>query len=908
MYNICRAFTLYNDSALPGNTEANQGEYVSFGYYDGISVSRNLFEDVNGKYTFNFLWTYCDNMSDKADGTYLSQIVYAFRTDENEEYESDFWKNDDDSEYPFMFFSFVQLKNKKPDNLEKLPRFERELNKIYGSRRCKIITYLTLDSSDLILVIRRKEYETGAGIIDDFHSGQERNLFKKYMDCNIGYCYTVASIDRAFLNCKEKVKALTGKVANVQIYMIEQMPNSIQAIYNELKDMIDTYGVTKPTGIPVLGCNDEVLILENVPWNEFLIHYIDNDGCLNHSSKIYADNLVEVTTIIGTRRNNQNPKNVENPENPEKPADNTTQFGTCKNLLNNFRAVAEYYPNIRKSVTQILCSLRKFENEHFPPYLYSSLIHSVDMMVDILQEAVANGLKDNATEYFFQCQKALYLSIQNAAKVDRQFTQTPDFDMRMYDVPVKLVMFFIAYINAIKEYLSKAGEVREEETHRYEFLLCPAGSYTTQVTELFQLISEKNRMFLVEIPEHQIYNVKLMLIMLGHEVAHIVGKEIRNRSGRKEKAIGITAKIVVSYMKNALETWENHKWKDCIEYVCKSKSDTVWEEIEAEITDSLKKFLDEDYLRGYLNKEYHENGNTTAIGDKIERLIRRGEYSTELAYLLAKGLQQLLENESDKIWERIKYRCENYLNASDKSDFQTNQYRLQEKIHEITRKIVIGDQIDAEVFSAINTIGMMMNVFSESFADLTVVQITEMSWQDYICAAITCQKQQSFQFDTTKDSEWLLRMGLVVACMDHPEDGGESGEWDIQEFENDNTSEEDKVRTALYNFVKTYFYEDEEADTESLNDSKPKEIISGLSVLYNADILREMLKYLIDCKCKLKKSFEDNRETLDMIRKMYQLFGKNCKVQDELLKMQKYIDAYVSNAPKEGECEDGRTE
>lgn len=45
-----------------------------------------------------------------------------------------------------------------------------------------------------------------------------------------------------------------------------------------------------------------------------------------------------------------------------------------------------------------------------------------------------------------------------------------------------------------------------------------------------------------------------------------------------------------------------------------------------------------------------------------------------------------------------------------------------------------------------------------------------------------------------------------------------------------------------------------------------------------------------------------------MIRKMYQLFGKNCKVQDELLKMQKYIDAYVSNAPKEGECEDGRTE
>ena len=196
--------------------------------------------------------------------------------------------------------------------------------------------------------------------------------------------------------------------------------------------------------------------------------------------------------------------------------------------------------------------------------------------------------------------------------------------MRMYDVPVKLVMFFIAYINAIKEYLSKAGEVREEETHRYEFLLCPAGSYTTQVTELFQLISEKNRMFLVEIPEHQIYNVKLMLIMLGHEVAHIVGKEIRNRSGRKEKAIGITAKIVVSYMKNALETWENHKWKDCIEYVCKSKSDTVWEEIETEIADSLKKFLNEDYLRGYLNKENRKIDQKRGIQHRISLSSGKG--------------------------------------------------------------------------------------------------------------------------------------------------------------------------------------------------------------------------------------------------------------------------------------------
>lgn len=84
----------------------------------------------------------------------------------------------------------------------------------------------------------------------------------------------------------------------------------------------------------------------------------------------------------------------------------------------------------------------------------------------------------------------------------------------------------------------------------------------------------------------------------------------------------------------------------------------------------------------------------------------------------------------------------------------------------------------------------------------------------------------------------------------------------------------------------------------SSNSNKPREITSGLSVLYNADILKEMLRYLMECKRMLKDSFESNGEMLDRIRKMYQLFGKKCNVQDELIKMQGYIDAYVSNVSK----------
>ena len=186
------------------------------------------------------------------------------------------------------------------------------------------------------------------------------------------------------------------------------------------------------------------------------------------------------------------------------------------------------------------------------------------------------------------------------------------------------------------------------------FYFVRRGVYSTQVSELFRMISENNRMFLVEIPEHQIYNIKLMLIMLGHEVAHVVGKEIRKREERKEKAIYISAKIVTTYMKNALRTWKNHKWKECIAYVC--SSDVLWQEIENEIVDKLQQFLEPDFLREYLGKDYRKTGDEKAINYKIERLISRSEYSTELSYLLAKGLQWTLESEGDKLWERIRIR------------------------------------------------------------------------------------------------------------------------------------------------------------------------------------------------------------------------------------------------------------
>lgn len=377
--------------------------------------------------------------------------------------------------------------------------------------------------------------------------------------------------------------------------------------------------------------------------------------------------------------------------------------------------------------------------------------------------------------------------------------------------------------------------------------------------------------------------------MLGHEVAHIVGKKVRNREKRKEAAIVISSKIVATYIKNAIKTWGDDIWKEYMKYVCDSEN--VWDEIENEISEKLKEFLNGDVLKKFFEKEYSEFGDYDRIRSSVEQLKKRSEYGAELAYLLAKGIREILNN-SNELWERIKIRTENRLNVDEKLGQYEIQLKLQKKIYEITEKIVSNDSINSETFNAINTITIMMNVFSETFADLVVVLLTGMSCEDYIDSAITCQNQQNFDMNTTKNTVWLMRLGLVVGCMDLEQD------WNIEELKMNHQEEHlknvnEKVTNAVYNFVKTHFYVDHGKNSVV---NKEKIMTSSMDILYDDKILDKMSCYLIECKKMIVDTFNnrENNKNLEKIRNIYKLFDTNSDIQKKLLNMQEYIDAYIS--------------
>lgn len=139
--------------------------------------------------------------------------------------------------------------------------------------------------------------------------------------------------------------------------------------------------------------------------------------------------------------------------------------------------------------------------------------------------------EDVFSNYYYDFMNGMKLCTQNFTKPDRVYSLITDFNMRYFDVPSKLVTLYSAYIYYLKNALNSHPKFQ------YEFLVCPGVNNKTQVKELMPRESPTQRLFFVEIPEQQVYYPKRMLIILGHETAHFVGRNLRLRKERLQALI-----------------------------------------------------------------------------------------------------------------------------------------------------------------------------------------------------------------------------------------------------------------------------------------------------------------------------------------------------------------------------------
>lgn len=871
MRNIVRPFTLYSDF-LPAGKESRAWEYLAFGYFDGVNVGDNLFED--GEWDFGKMWQHSEKEKEALDGSYTEQTIFGFRTEEQEDgADARFWNSVESDQYPFLFFILLQ-DELFGDDLSELCKERSRLEKdLSANEEVIAVSYLTLDSSDLLLVLACKEYALGVRLIDSFHTGKENSVL-----CNSGwklcYSYTVSSVKKSFLNDTSRVNALKEILDSAYIHVIEKYPGSIEKIYRDIVGQCPK-DVEKKA---VLGCNDDLIILKDVPWSFFLKMYQDNIGVLNHSCRVYQENIIGVTTIIGEKEEKRVIREG------RACSDFYTMSGKLRNECRKLRLDHDSSRGrvVRKELLSVLNSLEKYEKAPFHDYIFVSALRPMEMLIEMIKEA---DKEDDADKYdfFYDFLTSFNMYTQNSVRSDRQFTEVPDFNIRIYDIPAKMNALYNAVIYDLKSLLNGSG--CSEEKHAYEFLTCPGVANDMQVREVYPELLKNKRLFLVDMPEKQVYSPKLMFIMLTHEISHFVGRKIRERDFRYKCVVRMVSDIITGYYYQNLSEYVGDQahfnkitqTEDGVSYWQVFRDQTV-KQLECYMQwENSDEFIGMRFSQESLDEEAREWWK--------ERVELYGSHSDMLISLMADHLCRVCQ-EQDLFTYLTK---REYLYQLQKEGKRETARIEEEKLKAVFEKwswefCEISDWNPSD-WGARSILQNLMYLLKECFADLGAVMILQLSVKEYLEAILSNARDQGVSVDVlVRQKADMIRGALVCLCMVNQEENCPQ-RWtfddvfDVTEEEGDIAGLAAAVWTEMSIYAEDY-------------EKEPWEIGAETYILYSAPVLLNALHYLVTCRKNFELHLkEDIRQIQKQILDMFGIFSGE-SVEHVIVAIRKYIDNY----------------
>lgn len=877
MKNICRPFTVYSDF-LPPAKESRDWQYLSFGYFDGVNVGHNLFE--SGDWDLEKMWHYTETQKAHLNGSFTEQTIFGFRAEEDEDGKDEkFWEAAKGEEYPFLFLVLLQDEH-RGEELTALWRSRTRLETTLSLQEgVNAISYLTLDSSDLLLVLACREYSIGAELIDSFHTGNKNTALCEN-GWNLCYSYTIPSVRKDFLNSSKKIAGVKGILDSVYIHVIEKWTGSIENVYRELYNRWPE-GTEKKA---VLGCNDDLIVMKKVPWSLFLTFYQDNTGLLNHSCCVYQDNIVGVTTILGEK---EKQRNVAGKRERQYGDDAVTLSSIlrkeCKGL--ELGEMSGSGRAVRKGLLSVINSLEKYEKALFNDYIFLSALKPMKLLIEMVQE-VDKEEDEEKYNHFYNFLTSFNMYTQNSVRSDRQFTEVPDFNIRIYDMPARMHAFYNAIIYDLKTILNAFKDKEEqkespEKKHEYEFLTCPGVVNNMQVREVYPELIPNKRLFLVDIPEKQVYSPKLMFTMLSHEISHFVGRGIRMRKFRYNCMTEMLAFVYMRYLQQKLAVYTGESGH--FEAIA---GKDYWETFKNEIAAQLKRYMKWEKEDEFINERFTKGSFNEVNRDWWKERLKLYAYHSDMLMPLMEDHMNLICQER-RLFAYLLKKEFLYQIQLGKSGEEAKKAEkgLEEYLIKCGWEFCEFSEWNPSDLNLHSLIEKMMYLLKECFADLGAVMLLHLSVEEYLEAILFSAQDQGIAVETLIDQrDDIVRGALLCLCMVNDEEDCPQI-WSLDEvFAMTGKNQElKKLADALWGTMRIYVngYDEELVKNPDKWD-----------LLYDNLVLEEVLYYLVECRRNYYSQFNEAAEPVQKgILDMFRAFTeKNIELVIE--DIQKYIDVY----------------
>ena len=884
---VCRILYLESNHIPPMVSNINP-EYIGFRYYDGIRISKNIFSD--GQNELPKVWTHSAEEIIKMDGGYSSQAMYLF-SDKNKDLDDEFWSY---KTLPILFIMTLQLNVRTIDLGDVCAELEKRIQDYCVSKKIvgKILSYLTLDEHDIVLVVKCKNYKIGKEITESFHT-KDNELFVGDNAIAIKYSFTISSVMKG---CN--TDDIEGVPDKCLIDVVEKRPGSIEYLIKKLPNS------SKNKKYSVLGQYDNLIMLYPESWKEIIELYSPKGPLCNNDE--YRKNILSASVqfiydienvIPFNDQESQIEQEADIEDSKDLRNDDTTDDGKkleiCKKLKERIKPQYEallielesrtndgrIYKRIayNKALWQILNSIEKFEDKTFPDYIYVSIYAPLDMLVSKIVLWEENKELQDSTE-IYRFLTAINQISQNLLRAEKQFMQVPELNPWYYHVPVKLNAFYAAFVYKVKTYLNEKFGLRDEQSqlkHNYEFMLYPGMNERVVVNQVFHSPQDKNRLLLVEIPERQTFDPKYLMIVLSHEIGHFVGSKLRMRERRYEVIKECLIRMI------GLHTYLDYEM---------SKFFSI---------DGLDKFLDElkKEVSNYVELERKLSECENAEFLKYDTVL----HTEKLKAIMTNGIGFFLEdciNRKNDIFGMI---FEDYFNVHfqdshnyDYAVLQKDKEVFQDAIYQYLFKIYMNTVgSDEGKINAINIYTMieaLSSIIKESFADLVSILILELDFSEYIDSLIKSLKR--IEVKNIAKTIAIIRIALVTEAMTKPLDNGFS--WTMEDIKTQISKSED-IEFVYKEIMQYHNYMTDNSEHRCPFLRLRRLILkdgSVINVFLEQELLNCLVTYINDCR-KFFYENQDMNDSLGEIRNDFREITKlNSCVSQKINHINQVIESY----------------
>lgn len=885
---ICRAVTFYNDY-IPASGEGSKVEFCAFGNVDGIEVGEAMTCDRKSQSMTELIWEAQKKFYRELEGNSSVQRIYIVRC--NEKKEQEFWEG---NELPFFFFCRIQCSGEKTQLMQDRSNLEKK--DAFGvGRKIKVMTYLTYDNTDLFIVIRASKYVEGAEAINALHQNKKL-ISQENSACVLKNSFTVMAVRNQWIHelkedNEQKQKWNQDKIDRVYIGLIERQGGDIGEIEKEIH-------IENKIRRAVLGTDDYVIELSDVGWGDFLMLYEEESGIFGNRAEDskYNKNAAGVTSQICVNLKEENAAKDDKksstksaPDVKEKDEDTRLFVEQAKKLKEKLKKIEENPSDYVNELHIILNVLPKYSGEMFNDYVFFPMLKTLDTLIGLMLKQKEQRNKINK-EPFYDFLAGFCFYTQNTMLTDRHTAQMLGFNVRIYDVPVKLSAFYNAYMYRITSVLN-VPEINEKQKTKpvdYDFIALPGMADTVKVKELYKGVLDNQRLIKVEIPEYNFYNVRSMMIILGHETAHYVGRGLRSRDYRTEAVISSYAHVFVKYieMYGGLKGFKAEEWSEC----------------EKRLTNLLYRYLQQEIERDFRLK----NRNDMRSNAELCNYFVKG--SDEKKKKFVQDFFQKRESNIDYFLELI-------------PDVHTIMRDIIERyLTVVFAPILLGNDHSSTVFRTIQqasarfitvsgkytgvasetVLNELMALYEESFADLMSILILNVGVEEYITGIIDCAESQGMKFNLLINSEVVLRIAAVLACILESKAGTK---------ENVNVRDEWYRSLAVCDKGKPWAKAARMAMSLWDNNSRQEKIYKDnvyCALIYDEFVLTYAVKYLLTCMKQFGEHYTGKFEgDIKSIRKLFQKFSadKTNSGEEQIVEMVDFIDVYKRDMRKKMKSE-----